>query len=292
MTPRSDKVRGTLLMVSAMVILSPDALLISLVSVDPWTLVFWRGLLTACTLSVTMVCSHGKGVLREVFRMGPAGVLAGFLFGASTVSFVMSIRLTTAANTLVIVAGTPLFAAILTRIFLAERVPVRTWVAVVTGFSGLIVIFSGSLSTGSAIGDLLALATALIMATNFVIIRSHRMVSMIPAVVLSGILTSLVTGFMAEPFTVGTSDILLLTILGSVVMPIPLAIFTVAPKLIPAAEVSLLMLLETFLGPLWVWLVIGQKPAGETVLGGGLLVATLVVHALVGWKDSQGEIPN
>ena len=286
MTPRNEKVKGTLLMVSAMVILSPDALLISLISVDPWTLVFWRGLLIACTLSVTLVCSHGKAVFREVFRMGPAGILAGFLFGASTVSFVMSIRLTTAANTLVIVAGTPLFAAILTRIFLAERVPVRTWVAVITGFSGIIVIFSGSLSAGSVLGDLLALATALIMATNFVIIRSHRKVSMIPAVVLSGILTCLVTGFMAEPFTVGTSDILLLTVLGSVVMPIPLAIFTVAPKLIPAAEVSLIMLLETFLGPLWVWLVIGQRPAGETVLGGGLLVTTLVVHALVGLKDN------
>ncbi|MDF1526123.1 MAG: DMT family transporter [bacterium] len=272
-------------MVSAMVILSPDALLISLIRVDPWTLVFWRGLLTACTLSVALVCSHGKGVLREVFRMGPAGILAGFLFGASTVSFVMSIRLTTAANTLVIVAATPLFAAILTRLFLAERVPVRTWVAVITGFSGIIVIFSGSLSTGTILGDLLALATAMIMATNFVIIRSHRKVSMIPAVVLSGILTTLVTLFMAEPFAVGTSDILLLTVLGSVVMPIPLAIMTVAPKLIPAAEVSLIMLFETFLGPLWVWLVIGQRPAGETVLGGGLLVTTLVVHAVVGWKE-------
>ena len=290
MTPRNEKVKGTLLMVSAMVILSPDALLISLISVDPWTLVFWRGLLTACTLSVTLVCSHGKGVFREVFRMGSAGILAGFLFGASTVSFVMSIRLTTAANTLVIVAATPLFAAILTRIFLAERVPVRTWVAVITGFSGIIVIFSGSLSTGSALGDLLALATALIMATNFVIIRSHRKVSMIPAVVLSGILTTLFTIFITDPLSVGASDMLLLAVLGSVVMPIPLAIFTVAPKLIPAAEVSLIMLLETFLGPLWVWLVIGQRPAGETVLGGGLLVTTLVVHALAGWKTNSIEV--
>ena len=285
MTPRNDKVRGTLLMVSAMVILSPDALLISLVSVDPWTLVFWRGLLTACTLSVTLVCSHGKGVLREVFRMGPAGILAGIFFGVSTVSFVMSIRMTTAANTLVIVAATPLFAAIFTKLFLSEKVPMRTWIAVIAGFSGIVVIFSGSFSAGSVLGDFLALVTAMIMAANFVIIRSHKKISMIPAVVLSGILTSLFTIFITDPMSVGASDMLLLAALGSVVMPIPLAIFTVAPKLIPAAEVSLIMLLETFLAPLWVWLVIGQRPAGETVLGGGLLVTTLVVHALVGWKE-------
>jgi len=279
-------------MVSAMVILSPDALIISLVSVDPWTLVFWRGLLTACTLSVTLYFWHGKGTFREVHRMGVAGILAGVLFGVSTVSFVMSIRLTTAANTLVIVAATPLFAAILTRIFLSEKVPVRTWFAVIAGFSGIVVIFSGSFSAGSLLGDFLALVTAMIMASNFVIIRSHKNVSMIPAVVLSGVLTTLLTGFMIDPLSVGVSDFLLLAVLGSVVMPIPLAIMTVAPKLIPAAEVSLIMLLETFLAPVWVWLVIGQRPAAQTVLGGGLLITTLIVHALVGWRDPQGEIPN
>jgi len=123
------------------------------------------------------------------------------------------------------------------------------------------------------------------MAANFVIIRSHRQVSMIPAVVLSGILTTLITVFMINPLSVGASDMLLLVVMGSLVMPVPLALMTVAPKLIPAAEVSLIMLLETFLGPLWVWLVIGQRPAVETVLGGGVLMATLIVHALVGWRE-------
>jgi drug/metabolite transporter (DMT)-like permease len=211
--------------------------------------------------------------------------MTGVFFAASTISFVMSIRLTTAANTLVIVASTPLFAAIFTRIFLSEKVPRRTWIAVVAGFSGIVVIFSGSLSAGSVTGDLLALVTASLMAANFVIIRRYKEVSMIPAVVLSGVLTTLFAAFTAEPLSVGASDILLLSIMGSVVMPIPLALMTVAPKLIPAAEVSLIMLLETFLGPLWVWLFIGQKPVGETVVGGGLLVVTLIAHALVGWRD-------
>ncbi len=272
-------------MVSAILILSPDALLISLISVDPWTLVFWRGLLTSCTLAAALVLSHGKRVFQEGLRVGPAGIMTGVFFAASTISFVMSIRLTTAANTLVIVASTPLFAAIFTRIFLSEKVPRRTWIAVVAGFSGIVVIFSGSLSAGSVTGDLLALATASFMAANFVIIRRYKEVSMIPAVVLSGVLTTLFAAFTAEPLSVGASDMLLLSVMGTVVMPIPLALMTVAPKLIPAAEVSLIMLLETFLGPLWVWLVIGQRPAGETVVGGGLLVLTLIVHALVGWRE-------
>lgn len=287
MTPLSDKSKGTLLMVSAMAILSPDALLISLVSVDSWTLVFWRGLLTACTLSFTLVLTFGRKVPREIFRMGWAGIVAGIFFGVSTISFVMSVRMTTAANTLVIVASTPLFAAIFTGVFLSEKVPLHTWIAVITGFMGILVIFGGSLSSGGILGDFLALLTAMIMAANFVIIRSHPKVSMIPAIVLSGVLTTLLTIFMVNPLSVGASDMLLLAALGSIVLPIPLAIMTVAPKLIPAAEVSLIMLLETFLAPLWVWLVIGERPSMETVFGGGVLVGTLVLHALAARRNTS-----
>ena len=272
-------------MVSAVVILSPDALLISLISTDPWTLVFWRGLLTSCTLGAALIFIHGKKIVEKVVPVGFAGICTAIFFAASTVSFVMSVRLTTAANALVIVASTPLFAAIFTKIFLSEKVPRRTWMAVITGFFGIVIIFRGSLLAGGGKGDFLALITAMLMAANFVIIRKHRQVSMVPAVVLSGLLTTLVAFFMADSLSVIAPDILLLAFMGSIVMPIPLTIMTVAPKLIPAAEVSLIMLLETFLGPLWVWLAIAQKPAGETVLGGGVLVMTLVVHALVGWKE-------
>ena len=287
MTPASDRTKGTAIMVAAVVVLSPDALLISLVASDPWTLVFWRGFLTSCTLLTALVFAHGSGFVEQSFRMGRAGVLAGLFFGGSTVSFVMSIRLTTAANTLVIIAAMPLFAALFTRVFLRERVPLRTWGAVAAGFTGIMIIFGGSLSTGNVLGDFLALLTAMLMAANFVIIRSRKEVSMVPAVVLSGVLTSLGTVFVIHPLSVGTADILLLVVMGTVVMPVPLALMTVAPKLIPAAEVSLIMLLETFLGPFWVWLAIGQRPAKETVLGGSVLVGTLVLHALAGRNSSN-----
>jgi drug/metabolite transporter (DMT)-like permease len=283
----SENSKGTLLMVAAVLVLSPDALLISLVKSDPWVLVFWRGLLTSCTLTCALLFSQGRRMFGEGMRIGAAGVVVGIFFSLSTVSFVMSIRLTTAANTLVIIAAMPLFAAVFTRIFLSEKVPVRTWAAVVSGFFGIVIIFHGTLTGGSVFGDLLALVTAMLMAANFVIIRSHRLVSMVPAVVLSGLFTTCVTAFIIDPFSATATDILLLTVMGSVVMPIPLALMTVAPKLIPAAEVSLIMLLETFLGPFWVWMALGQRPAAETVLGGGVLVGTLVVHALAGRKATS-----
>ncbi len=285
MSPLSPKTRGTLLMVTAVLVLSPDALLITAVGSDPWVLVFWRGLLTACTLTVAMASAYGVRAFGEGMKLGAAGIVTGIFFAMSTISFVHSVRMTSAANTLVIIAAMPLFAAILTRVFTGEKVPGRTWAAVAAGFAGIAVVFSGSITSGSPVGDLLALFTALMMASNFTIIRRNRHLNMIPAVILSGVLTSVVTVFISDPFSPGTGDILLLAVMGTVVLPIPLALITVAPKLIPAAEVGLIMLLETFLGPFWVWVAMGERPPRETLLGGGILIGTLAIHALVGWKE-------
>lgn len=285
----SEKTSGTLIALTAVLVLSPDALLISSVKADPWTLVFWRGLLTALTLGITLVTIHGRNALKEGVRIGMPGLLVGLFFGASTISFVMSVRLTTAANTLVIIAAMPLFAAVMTRVFLRERVPHRTWLAVVAGLLGITVVFIGSIAGGSPLGDGLALGTAVLMAANFVIIRRNRQVNMIPAVVLSGLFTTAVTAFLSEPFSLVTQDILFLIAIGAVVLPVPLALMTVAPKLIPPAEVGLIMLLETFLGPFWVWLALGERPGGETILGGSILVLTLVVHAIAGLREQLNE---
>jgi len=272
-------------MVLAVVVLSPDALLISLIASDTWTLVFWRGLLTATALTLALVSAYGAKSFSIVGRMGLPGVMAGAFFAASTISFVMSVRLTTAANTLVIIAAMPLFAAVLSRLFLGDPVAPRTWLAVTSGLAGIALVFRGSLAAGHPLGDLLALATALLMASNFVIIRKFRHVNMIPAVVLSGTITTLGTAFFTSPFSVRTTDILLFTLMGSVVLPIPLFLMTIGPKLLPAPEVGLIMLLETFLGPFWVWLVLAQRPARETFLGGAVLVATLIFHSLAGRRS-------
>jgi len=223
----------------------------------------------------------------KAWEIGFAGIFAGFLFGCSTLSFVMSVRLTTAANALVIVASMPLFAAVFTLFFLKEKVPLRTWLAALAGFGGIAILFSGSLGGGALIGDLLALVTACFMAGNFVLIRRFDKINMIPAVIFSGILTTLAVAPVSNPAALVSEDFLYLILMGTVVLPVPLAIMTVAPKLIPAPEASLILLLETFLGPLWVWMVLKEVPARETVLGGLLLVSTLAVHSALGMRDAQ-----
>jgi len=287
MTSGSDHLRGLLLMVLAVLVLTPDSLLISLIESDPWTLIFWRGLLTALTLTVALAVMHGRDMIKKTWEVGLPGIVAGLLFGCSTISFVMSVRLTTAANALVVVASMPLFAVVFTLIFLKEKVPLRTWLATIAGFGGIAILFSGSLGGGALIGDLLALVTACFMAGNFVLIRRFKKISMIPAVIFSGILTTLAVAPVSDPAVFDSIDFLYLILMGTIVLPVPLAIMTVAPKLIPAPEASLILLLETFFGPLWVWMVLKERPAKETVIGGMLLVITLIVHSIVSMRETQ-----
>ena len=114
---------------------------------------------------------------------------------------------------------------------------------------------------------------------------------MLPAVVASGLVTTLFSALLTNPLSVSAHDMALLAAIGLIVLPVPLTVMTVAPKLIPPAEVSLIMLLETFLGPFWVWLVLGERPGIHTVLGGGILIATLVLHALAGARRPWVRIP-
>lgn len=276
-------------MAAGVVVLSPDTMLLNLISADRLTVVFWRGILSSLTLFTALFVRDGRRGVLTIRQSGWPGLAATLLFAGSTISFVHSVNLTSAANTLVIVAASPLFAAVFTGLFLKEPVPVRTWLAAGGGAGAVMVIFGAAGVAHSLPGDLLAVFTAMAMAANFVIVRKFRQVSMIPAVAASGLVAALAVAPLCRTLAVTVPDGMLLIVMGTVVLPVPLAVMTVAPTLIPAAEVSLILLLETFLGPALVFLAVGQVPTLRTVTGGLLLVAVVTVHSMAGPVSGPGE---
>ncbi len=283
----TDYLRGVLLMFLGVLVLSPDTLLIYLVSADRWTLLFWRGSLIALTIFAGMITVYRLDTLKKLTGIGIGGVVVGILIATSTISFVAAVTITTAANALVIVAASPLFAAVLSRLLLRELVPTRTWVAACAGLLSIVILMWGSAGHGSMAGDLLALVTSLSMALNFIIVRVFRGVSMIPAAGIGGLLCAVVVLPLAGAVSISRGDVIPLLLMGTIVLPVPLVIMTIAPRLIPAPEVGLILLLETVLGPLWVWLVVGQKPALETAVGGSLLLITLMCHSLLAFRQAR-----
>jgi len=278
----TDHAKGLAITALGVLFLTPDTLLIRLIDIDQWTMIFWRGALMATGLSVYVLVAHKGHTLRAFYLIGWPGIGVALAYCFSSISFVAAVEHTSVANTLVIVASAPMFAVGFSWVFLKERAPLRTFLAIFGTFGGIAIVLGEGLADGHILGDLAAIGAAVSMAAAFVLVRLKRTTDMIPAVVLGSVLPALVAygSGLAAPFSVPAESIWLLILMGLIMLPISFALITVGPRYIPAPEVGLLLLLETVLGPLWVWLVIGEQADTMTMVGGGIVILTLALNSL------------
>lgn len=287
----SDHTKGLLMTGAGVLILSPDALLVRLVQADIWTLLFWRCLLTAIMMSLFLALRYRRHFLQSFINTGKTGILSALTITLGVVMFIYSLKQTSAANALIIMAATPVFSSLLSWIFLREKIPVKTWVAIFTCFGGILYIFSGSLQHGLLMGDLLALGATAMWGANIVIIRSGKEVNMIPANVLGNLAVIPIVFFLgAQPLQISGTDAGTLFLLGGLVLPVSFALITLGPRYLLAPEVSLILLAETILGPLLVWMVLNEVPHQRTMVAGVLILSTLVIHTLLSLRQQPKRL--
>ncbi len=276
-TAGDDRGKGLLVTVVGVLVISPDSLLVRLISADEWTVLFWRGLLSGLAILGGLLLVRRRDFLSELRKLGLSGLGFVLLFAAGTILFVVSLAHTSVANTLFIISTAPLFAAVFALVFLRETVALHTWLAIFCALGGVAVIASGSVRQhdGSVLGDLAAVGGAISLAGTFSIARLRRPQSMVPATGLAGILTALLVLPFSSPLEVSVDDFIFVTMMGLLVVPLGFSLMTLGPRYLPAPEVSLLLLLEAVIGPLWVWLFVDEVPARESLLGGTIVLVTL-----------------
>jgi drug/metabolite transporter (DMT)-like permease len=277
----SDHAKGYLITLAGVAIITPDTLLIRLAALEPFTLAAMRGMMGGLMVLALSALWYRRGFVAQLRGLGLWALVVVLLQGVGMILFVSALEYTSAANVLIFFATMPLIAALLSWAFLGERVRPVTWVAILVTLAGLVVVASGSLGTGHLFGDFLALLDACMLATFYVVVRRHREVSMVPAMGL-GLLTAAV---LAAPFAafpaVAPLQWLWIALGGLVVVPFGLMLLTLGPRYLAAPEVAMLMLLETVVGPFWVWLVLAEEPGIRSLIGGAIIIATLGLHALV-----------
>ena len=277
---RRNHLRGLVLCVAGVIVISPDALIIRTVRTDAWSTVCWRGIFTVVgTLVMLAVLESGQEP--RAWRPTRPHLFAGALFAAASVAFVSALDRTDAASVLVIIAAGPLIASLLGRVFLHQQAPARTWLTGIAVVAGLSVIFGGSIGRGDADGDLLALAGATCFAGYLTVARAARPADMTPAIAIGGAGAALAGLVAGADLSIGVGDLLLLALLGIVILPVSLTLITRATHHLPAPEVNLIALLETVLGPLWVWLALGESPSPEVLAGGLLVVGAVTIHSVL-----------
>ena len=275
-----DHLKGLFITTFGVLVLTPDSLLVRLIGIDSWSMVFWRGLLMMSALTMCLAVYYRGQTLARFRAIGRTGLVIAALFSVSSVLFILALHNTSVANTLVIIASAPLIAAILSRLFLAEAVPPRTWAAILGALCGILVLASDSPRGGTLGGDMAAFGTAVGIAAAYSLIRRARSLNMAPAMAVSGGISAIVMIPFAAPLSVAAGEVWLLLILGLVVLPVSFGLMSLGPRYLPAPEVALILLLETVLGPFWVWLVLEEQPSTFALAGGAIVVGALILHSL------------
>ena len=250
---------------------------------NPWVTIFWRSGTAALFLLAFMLLRDGRAGTAALFaRMGPAGLAVAFCFAIATTCFVVALQFTTVANILLMQAGVPLIAALISRLVFGEPLRLVTVTAIAAVILGVAVMVSDSL-TGrvSPLGDGLALFIAFSFATATVITRRKAGIRMTPAV-CTGAAIGCAAALAMSLATTGSVAVAgwQLPVLGlfGITLGLGMALFTQGARLIPSAFAALLGVAETILGPLWVWLVLDETPAPRTVAGGAIVLGAIVVY--------------
>ncbi len=282
----TDQQKGSLLAFVAVIFITPDSLFIRLSNVDTWGLVFYRGIIPFLTVLLGMLIIYKLSFFRMLFLSGYHGLIYVGTFSVTNITFVVSIQNTNVANTLVMIATAPMLSAILGAIFLKEPPDRKTLISIVITFLAIIYIFFDSIKLGNFYGDILGFVTAIGLAVGAVTIRSAKSKNLVPAAVIGKLLVAIFALFFIESFALENKDLIIVPLMCVLCVAIPFVLVTIAPRFIPAAEVNLFFLLETIIGPIWVWLIIKEQPSIETLQGGIVIIATIAVHSFLKLKNS------
>ena len=282
----TDQQKGSLLAFIAVIFITPDSLFIRLSNVDTWGLVFYRGFIPFLTVFFAMLLIYRLNFFKILFSSGYHGLIYVGTFSVTNITFVVSIQNTNVANTLVMIATAPMLSAILGAIFLKEPPDKKTLVSIIITFLAIIYIFSDSLKLGNFYGDVLGFITAIGLAVGAVTIRSAKSKNLVPAAVIGKLFVATFALFFIESFVLENRDLIIVPLMCILCVAIPFVLVTIAPRFIPAAEVNLFFLLETIIGPLWVWLIIKEQPSIETLQGGLIIITTIAIHSFLKLKNS------
>ncbi len=274
--------QGYLCAIAAPLCWSVGGVVMRTVETGPWEIVFWRALAHSICMPLLLVFVLRVPVMRDLRNAGGFYMLSALMVSTTLILHVIAMTSTTVANALLLQSVSPLIVALLARFVLGEAVSAASWFAIALAFAGLGLVVGASLGEGALAGKLAALAVAVASAINVTIIRKTRAsLDLRSAQIPAALFATLVAFLLCDPFQTSARDAWLLMGLGFVQMTLGINLFYSALRRLSPVEVTLITLLEPILGPIWTWLAVGEVPATGTMVGGGVLLAALVLNTLV-----------
>jgi DME family drug/metabolite transporter len=260
-----------------------------------WAIVLWRSVGMVPVLFLWIAWTSGGHPFRQVRRVGAAGAIGGLGLVLAFAGSIFAFQTTTVANAVFLFAASPFFAAVLGWLVLREPVRRATWIAIAIACLGILVMVREGLAGGAIVGNLSALASALGFAAFTITLRWGKLDDMMPAVMLGGIfaviLGALVLARQGEPIWVPPRDIAVAMTMGAVLLATGMVLYTLGSRVVPAAELTLLSMVEVMLAPVWVWLFLNETATTGTFAGGAILLGAIAGNALSGARQRRVARP-
>jgi len=270
----------TLMVVSSVLISFGGLIIRNMEQADTWQINFYRALALLTAVALILVFQHGRGTVAHIRKIGRPGLWGGGLLAIAGITFLQALAHTTVANTLFTLSAIPFITAALARIFLKESLRRATLLTMLFAAVGIFAMVAEGIGLGSGYGNAMALVTAACFAGFAVIVRHNRRIDMLPTMLVSAAIIALVAlAVRFDDLGITMKDLLLCLLWGGVLSGFANWMFIVASRHLVAAEVTLFMLLEFSIGPVWVWLFVGEQPTRWTVIGGLLVIGAVALRA-------------
>jgi DME family drug/metabolite transporter len=254
-----------------------------------WAVLFWRAAGSLFVLVGFVAWRSGGRPIAAIRRTGFAGLIGGVGLMIASAGAIFAIQNTTVANAAFLFAASPFLTALLGFVVLREHVRRATWAAIIIALGGIVFMIGGQLSGGAMLGNVAALGSAAGFAIFTVALRWGRLEDMVPAVVIGAVLSMIAAvplGVVAGEALVAlpAMDIGLSIGMGAVLFGVGMVLYTLGSRVVAAAELTLLTMVEVMLAPVWVWLFLGETATTGTFIGGGVILIAVAINALTGMR--------
>ena len=262
-------------------------------SARSFEITFWRSAFTALSLLVILPLFQGRGVFRKIWQGSTAFWVSGVCWSVMFTAFMVALTLTSVANVLVTMALGPLLTALVARVFIGHRIPLRTWLAIVAAGAGIAYMYGAQVPGASVVATLVTLCVPLAGAVNWTVTQhAHAQgqdVDLVPAVLVGAVISAALTLPLAFPFQATAHDLTWLAFLGLGQLAIPCVLSVLCARVLKAPEISLLALLEVIFGILLAWVGAHEVPSNSVLIGGSVVIGALVINELIGWRNRNAE---
>ena len=275
-----NKLPGTVLIFLGALCLSFGGIIVkSFEGANEWQILFWRQFFFSITVVIYLIFTYKKNFFKVFYKSGIPGFVAGVFLSIGFSAYVFAMYYTTVANTLFIITTETIFLAFFGYIFLKEKINLITFISILLGMSGVLLIVGSSLSIQSGdqiLGNIVAFLMPISFAILIIIVRKYPDIDMVPAQFSAGVFAALIGYFVAGKLSISVHDLFLSFLAGFFQIGFGFILITIGSRTTPAAVVGVLMLTEAVFGPIWAWVFINEIPPLSVIVGGGIIIFAIL----------------